>query len=80
MVIAAISDPGREERMTQALMASIERTCPTCGAPNRILTTEIRPYWKINCSRCGGAIAERRAFRPVLVHRAPETREPRKEG
>ena len=53
--------------MARAMMASIERTCPTCGASNRILTTEIRPNWKINCSRCGGAIAERRAFRPVVV-------------
>jgi hypothetical protein len=57
--------------MAQAIMASIERTCPTCGASNKILTTEIRPYWKINCSRCGGAIAERRAFREVDVRRMP---------
>jgi endogenous inhibitor of DNA gyrase (YacG/DUF329 family) len=59
--------------MTHSLMMAIERTCPACGAPNTILTTEISPYWKINCSRCGAAIAERRAFRPVLVHGAAAT-------
>jgi hypothetical protein len=59
--------------MTQALIASIERTCPTCGASNRILTTEIRPNWKINCSRCRGALAEPRALRPVPVERTQTT-------
>jgi endogenous inhibitor of DNA gyrase (YacG/DUF329 family) len=70
-----------ERAMTQPIMASIERTCPTCGACNKILTSEIRPYWKINCSRCGGAIAERRDFRPVILERTPPaTPVPRKAG
>jgi hypothetical protein len=66
--------------MTQALMASIERTCPTCGAPNRIHTTEIRPNWKINCSRCGGAIAEPRAVWPEPAQMPPPAGERRKTG
>ena len=65
----------------QAMLASIEGTCPKCAAVNRILATEIRPQWKINCSRCGGAIAERRPFRPVLMDRAPlSSEEPLKAG
>jgi hypothetical protein len=48
-------------------MVCIERTCPGCGASNRIVTPEIRPTWKINCSRCGAVVVERRPFRPRLV-------------
>ncbi len=57
--------------MTQALFASIEKTCPACGTANRIFTTEFRPHWKINCSKCGGAIANRPALRSVQVQTTP---------
>lgn len=53
--------------MTRTLIASIEKTCPACGTANRILTTEIRPRWTINCSHCGDTIVERRAFRSCIV-------------
>lgn len=67
--------------MARSMLASIERICPKCGTSNRILTSEIKPYWKINCSHCGEAIAERRAFRPVMMQQTgPSSGEPRKVG
>lgn len=44
--------------MTCAKMVPIARTCPACGASNRIyaITPEARPSWKINCSQCGNLL------------------------
>lgn len=68
--------------MVRALMAVIERTCPACGAENRIVTTETRPCWRINCSRCGEALVERRGLHTDLVSetRELETRDEREAG
>lgn len=67
--------------MTQTMLASIERTCALCGASNKILATEIRSCWNINCSRCGGPIVERRTSRLAPVQPAQATRaEARKAG
>lgn len=53
--------------MTQSHMACIQRTCPDCGASNRVVTPEVRPSWTINCSNCGARLVERRGFHPRLV-------------
>lgn len=44
--------------MTRQIMSCIERTCPSCGTENRVLTTDIRPTWRMNCSRCGEPIPD----------------------
>ena len=46
--------------MTRTVLTSIAKTCPACGATNTVVavTTEIRPAWCMNCSRCGAAMAQ----------------------
>ena len=62
--------------MTRPLIACIQRTCPECGASNRIVTPEIRPSWTINCSSCGTVLVQRRGFRPRLVENVARELEP----
>jgi hypothetical protein len=47
-----------EAPLPRTILSSMARTCPACGATNTVVaaTTEIRPAWRINCSRCGAAI------------------------
>jgi peptidoglycan hydrolase-like protein with peptidoglycan-binding domain len=46
--------------LTRTVLTSIAKTCPACGATNTVVaaTTEITPFWSMNCSRCGAAVAE----------------------
>ena len=60
--------------MTRPKLACIRRTCPDCGATNRVVTPEVRPSWTINCSSCGTVLVDRRGFRPRLVE--PAAQEP----
>ncbi len=53
--------------MARPMMSCIQRTCPDCGTLNKIVTPEVRPSWRINCSSCGCMLFERRGFRPRLV-------------
>ena len=61
--------------MTRPEMARIERKCPECGASNRVITPDVRPSWRINCSSCGTLLVERRGFRPRVVVAAARDRE-----
>ena len=66
--------------MTRPLISCIQRTCPECGASNRIVTPEIRPSWTIGCSSCGTVLVRRRGFCPRLVQDVARDLEPLREA
>lgn len=66
--------------MTRTVLTSIAKTCHVCSTVNTIVavTTEIRPSWRINCSKCGAAIRTDgidpeagAAVRPVVAAESP---------